>query len=167
MFRHVLSPANAAGRSGKTSRSSAIFRERTSLSGRHSTSIARSRTARGLSEQARQEADDAVQIAKFREAARRTVYRRRPRSGRRSGAEIGDLSRAQNVDPRADDRAWCRACGILGLDEHLHLFEIARRADHRPAGRHRKDSRAAVDRRIVAEHIRFPAGTRALRRPLR
>ena len=90
-----------------------------------------------LSEQARQEADDAVQIAKFRELARRPVYRRRPRSGRRSGTEIGDLSRTQNVDPRADDRARGRACRVLGLDEYLHVFEIACRADHRPAGRHR------------------------------
>ncbi len=113
------------------SRSSGIFRERTNWSAPTFDVNREVEDCARLSEQARQEADDAVQAAKFREQARNRFIEEGRDPDDEVGTEVRDLSRTQDVDPRTDDRARCRACRVLGLDEYLHIFEIARRADHR------------------------------------
>ena len=131
------------------------------------TSIARSRTAHVCSEQARQEADDAVQHAKFREQARNrfieegrdpddeaelksAIFRERKMWIRERTTELGA--------ERAEYWGWTN---IYTYSKSLAEQIIASQDDIvkvlvRPS--------RSSNRRI---NIRFRAGTRALRRPLR
>jgi long-chain acyl-CoA synthetase len=105
-----------------------------------------------LSEQARQEADDAVQAAKFRESARNRFIE--------EGRDPDDESELKSAIFR-ERKMWIRErttelgaerAEYLGLDEHLHLLEIARRTDHRPTGRHRKNPCPSVDCRVLNQY---------------
>ena len=100
-------------------------------------------------------------------AWRRGAARAAPRSRRRERSQDRRRPRAQDLDERRPDQARHGARRALGLDQHVHVHEVARRADHpRATARSRRRSCAPRSSRARCA-TRSRAGTRASTRPRR
>ena len=175
--RPASSPATATARSGRTSRSSATSRARIAATARRTDTLRDDDFSRRGRDRRLPAHHRSGQSARRRSRARlgvprqgrRAPARRRARRRRRAHAQDRRAARAQDLDGRGADRARHGARAALGLAQHVHVHQVARRAGvrRRAEGRRARVHRAARRSSSRRCAIRSPAGTRASPPPRR
>ena len=98
-------------------------------------------------DQARERSNDRQHISRVPRAGCTIAARSAPRSRRRRRSQDRRRARAQDLAQQGAHRSRPRARAPLGLDQHVHVYEEPRRADHPVRSHGRLDDRAAGGRR--------------------